>query len=119
MSGMVLCAKGKERGVFGIRAPKCILLTKRKSPTSNDFSIEGVGMVYASRTNVLIMVAAITAKMSASIHSRVFDFFFLLFFVEDAVGFFSVFVVMFILSVGMNCRLFIARLKSRKRKAIY
>src|SRR6202012_3422075 len=52
----------------------------RKSPTSSDRSIEGVGITYASMKNVRISVAAITAKTMASIHSRATLFFFLAFF---------------------------------------
>jgi len=47
---------------------------KKKSFTSNVFSIEGVGIVYASKTKVRINVAATTAKAAASIHSRAVDF---------------------------------------------
>ncbi len=57
-----------------MRGPYDILLTNKKSPTSRDFSIDGVGMVKASRSNHLMMVAAMTANKMASAHSRTADF---------------------------------------------
>ena len=56
---------------------------RRKSPTRSDFSIEDVGIVYASIRNVLNSDAAITAKKIAStqfLSSLLLLFFFFLFF---------------------------------------
>jgi hypothetical protein len=50
------------------------LLTNKKSPTNNDFSIEAVGMVKGSNRSHLIREAATTAKIKASAHSLAADF---------------------------------------------
>jgi len=58
------------------------LIKKRKSRNRKVFSIDELGMVYASKTNVRISVAAITAKIAASTHSL--QFFFLCFLTPSA-----------------------------------
>tara|TARA_Y100001968_G_scaffold320796_1_gene354294 strand:+ start:38 stop:217 length:180 start_codon:yes stop_codon:yes gene_type:complete len=47
------------------------LLTNKKSPTKRDFSIDGVGIVNASKVDHLINDATITAKIRASNHSLI------------------------------------------------
>ena len=80
MPGIVWCINGIASGVIGTLGPYANLLTKRKSPINIDFSIEEVGIVYASIKKVRKIVAAITANKIASIQfliSLFLDFFFL------------------------------------------
>jgi hypothetical protein len=50
-----------------------------KSPTINDFSIDGVGMEKASKRNILIRMTVMSANSPALIHSLSVDFFFAFF----------------------------------------
>ena len=59
--------------VIGVRAPTLTLDTIKKSPVISVRSIEGVGIRYASKKNVLIINAATAAQSSASNHSLAHD----------------------------------------------